>query len=197
MNLKEKIENNLTLYTLGLLCTGFIAGIGVYRGVIEIAGPKAVDMSQSAWDSAARAAGWIPKTECPAFPIALTLTSPGAGSVVGARNDAIYSDVVIQASRPLPSSNAVGLVLNQEGDPNHYVLTSFGLRPDDSRRVFRSEKYIFLPFKVKPEGKLNMWAFVADDSAKLGTVYGSLGQIQKGSPEITISEKVVINLRPE
>lgn len=196
MTLKEKIENNLTLYTLGLLFTGFIAGVGVYRGVIEIAGPKTADVSQQAWDSAARSAGWIPKTECPAFPLSIALTSPGAGSIVGARDETINSDVVVQTTRPLAPNNVVGLILNQEGDPNHYI-SRYVLEPDDSRRVFRSEKYIFLPFKVKAEGKLNMWAFVADDRGKLGTVYGSLVQVQKGSPEITLSEKVVITLRPD
>lgn len=196
MTLKEKIENNLTLYTLGLLCTGFIAGVGVYRGIIEIAGPKTIDVSQQLWEVPARAAGWIPKAECPAFPLTIALTSPGAGSIVGARDDTIYSDVVVQTTRPLPPNNVVGLILNQEGDPNYYIAR-YGLEPDDSRRIFRSEKYIFLPFKVKPAGKLNMWAFVADDRGKLGTVYGSLVQVQKGSPEITLSEKVVISLRPE
>lgn len=36
-NLKEKIENNLTLWLLGVMFTGFGAGLGVYQGILEIA----------------------------------------------------------------------------------------------------------------------------------------------------------------
>ena len=38
MPLKDKIENNLTLFVLGLLVTGFSAGLGAYKVLVEIAG---------------------------------------------------------------------------------------------------------------------------------------------------------------
>jgi len=37
MNLRERIENNLTLWLLGVAVSSFIAGIGAYKGILEIA----------------------------------------------------------------------------------------------------------------------------------------------------------------
>ena len=37
MGLKESIENNLAIWLLGTLATGFAAGLGAYKGVLEIA----------------------------------------------------------------------------------------------------------------------------------------------------------------
>src|SRR5215813_7653316 len=75
MTLKEKIENSLTFYTLGMLAAGFLAGLAVYRGVLEIAGPKPQSevscTNQTAWEPPARKANWIPQAECPAYPLVL------------------------------------------------------------------------------------------------------------------------------
>ena len=37
MKLKERVENNIVVFLLGALLTGFLAGIGVYKGILEIA----------------------------------------------------------------------------------------------------------------------------------------------------------------
>jgi hypothetical protein len=37
MNLREQIENNLTVWLLSTLLAGFLAGIGAYKAIIEIA----------------------------------------------------------------------------------------------------------------------------------------------------------------
>ena len=37
-NIKEKIERNVTVWLLGTLLTGFLSGIGVYRGIQDMAG---------------------------------------------------------------------------------------------------------------------------------------------------------------
>jgi hypothetical protein len=36
-SLKERIENNLTVWFLGILLAGFLAGLGTYKGILEIA----------------------------------------------------------------------------------------------------------------------------------------------------------------
>ena len=38
MSLKQKIEENITLFVLTLLFAGFLAGLGTYRGLLEILG---------------------------------------------------------------------------------------------------------------------------------------------------------------
>ena len=37
MSIKEKIENNLTVFFLGALFTGFLFGLGTYKSIVEIA----------------------------------------------------------------------------------------------------------------------------------------------------------------
>lgn len=37
MSLKEKIENNIAMFFLGTIITGFLAGIGTYKAILEIA----------------------------------------------------------------------------------------------------------------------------------------------------------------
>lgn len=37
MTLKERIEQNIAIWLLGTLLTGFLSGIGAYRGILEIA----------------------------------------------------------------------------------------------------------------------------------------------------------------
>jgi hypothetical protein len=49
-NIREKIERNVTIWLLSTLLTGFLAGIGVYRAVQDMAGLKimsAVDLANS------------------------------------------------------------------------------------------------------------------------------------------------------
>jgi hypothetical protein len=41
-NIKEKIEQNVTLWLLGTLLTGFLSGVGAYRAVQDMAGLKPV-----------------------------------------------------------------------------------------------------------------------------------------------------------
>ena len=36
-SLKERVENNVVVWLLGMLLAGFLAGIGTYKGILEIA----------------------------------------------------------------------------------------------------------------------------------------------------------------
>jgi len=42
MSLKDKIENNLTIWFLGALLAGFLSGIATYKGILEIAQLKVI-----------------------------------------------------------------------------------------------------------------------------------------------------------
>jgi hypothetical protein len=46
MSLKDRIENNVTVWLLGSLLTGFLAGIGTYKAILEIAHLKVVSASE-------------------------------------------------------------------------------------------------------------------------------------------------------
>lgn len=43
MNFKERVEKNVTIWFLGMMLTAFLAGIGAYRGIIEISGQAVVN----------------------------------------------------------------------------------------------------------------------------------------------------------
>lgn len=47
MTLRERIENNLTLFILGMLLAGFVAGVTVYRAILEIVKPEVVSRGTS------------------------------------------------------------------------------------------------------------------------------------------------------
>jgi len=46
MNIKQKVENNIVFWTLTMLFAGFLAGIGAYKGVLEIAKLKVISESE-------------------------------------------------------------------------------------------------------------------------------------------------------
>lgn len=48
MSLKEAAEKNIALFVLGLLFTGFIAGIGAHKALLEIVGQKSTSESEQA-----------------------------------------------------------------------------------------------------------------------------------------------------
>src|ERR1700722_1967973 len=126
MSLKENIENNPILWVLSLLLAGFLAGISAYKFLADMVTNKSEQTpsacSQTDWEATARKADWIPKLQCPAYPVSIKLTSPGSGSIISVSRYAIADmDLIVQASRPLPSNEDVGFVVNQDNKANYYV----------------------------------------------------------------------------
>lgn len=192
MTLKERIENNLTLYILGIAATAFGAGIGGYKILAEL--PSSSQTLMADWKAVARAEKWIPQSECPAYPMSLNITSPGADAVVELSEKIAYLDLVVQTSRPLAASSTVGLVVRQEGQPNYYVtFPVFAARSNTT--VFRDETYTRLPFSPDAGSRLSFWAFVTDDRAKFGSVYTSLDQLKSSAPEIAVSPVATVNTK--
>lgn len=46
MNLREKVENNLTIWLLSALLAGFLAGVGTYESVLKIAQLEVIPKGQ-------------------------------------------------------------------------------------------------------------------------------------------------------
>lgn len=46
MNLRERIENNLAVWLLSTLLTGFLAGIGTYKAILDIAQLKTISAGE-------------------------------------------------------------------------------------------------------------------------------------------------------
>ena len=187
---------------LGLLLAGFIAGFSTYERIRRITGFK--NAPNTKWQDMAREQDWIPKSECPAYPISLDITSPGDGTIVkylGIGTPALETDLVIQSSRPIPLPTSMGLIYNEDGDSNFYVSFPYfnDYFPDplgrNSRKIFRREEFVFLPFQPKDGTKLNLWAIAVADQRMVGSVYSSLEQIETSTSGAVISEKISITLR--
>jgi hypothetical protein len=196
MSWKEKVENNFTIFVLGLLVTGFAAGIGAYQFVAEVTsqshnlseGPGVLD-----WTEEARKGDWIPKNECPAYPV----SSLGSGSIVDTsytNSPYITGDLVIETSRPIPVSSHVGIVSNKSDDSNYYV-SFLNFIIDQKRMIFPYNTMFKLPVYTQPGIGINLWAIVVDNRNKFGSTYASLEQITAGRTEVTLSPKVSIAVR--
>jgi hypothetical protein len=202
MTLKERIENNIVLSVLGLLAVGFGTGFGAQKMISEGSTPSSTNApvcaAQVPWADTARKSDWVPKNECPAYPVSINVTSPGDGSTIkisSPPSDPYAStDLVIQSSRPLPSSTSVGLIFNQEKLPNFYVVFPY-LKIDESRKVFRIEQYVKLPFRPELNSALGIWAIIVDDKGKFGSVYSSLDQVKASGSDVTISPKISLNVQ--
>lgn len=190
MTIKQKIEDNLTLVVMGFVATGFIAGFGSYKVIQEIAGPNK-PISGDAWIPAAREANWIPKIECPAYPVHVNINSPGSGATpqVSKTTGTLPISLVVQTSRPLPRSSSVGIIMKEEGDQNHFLLFPFSDGTSSSRQVFRTDGIsLFKVHLPRTNSSVDLWAVVVDDKSRFGIVYSSLDQII-GSGDVTVSSK--------
>jgi hypothetical protein len=199
MTLKERIENNLTLYTLTMLLAGFIAGVATYKFLLDISAVKPLaggECKADTWQASARQASWIQLNECPAFPMEFKLTSPGNGAVVNIEanyEDWFQTPVVFASTRPLPKNSNIGVIF-KPADSSNYTVIFPGFERTGSENVYRRNNKITLPFKLKA-GKLELRALVVDDERKLGQQFGSLDQIKSSDSSVFISEPthVVLN----
>jgi hypothetical protein len=200
MSLKERIENNLTIFFLTTLLAGFLAGISAYQGILQISGLETVAQGTSGsvadWQDVARKQGWIAQAECPAFPISITITSPGNEAIVEFSDylGGLLTDVVVQATHPIPSSTQIGYVFNEEANPNYYVVFP-EFYPNKSRQIFRDTTIIHLPFQPLDKSKLRIWAVAVPDRDTVGSVYSDTKQILNSSPGAVMSESISITIQ--
>jgi hypothetical protein len=189
MTWKEKVENNITLFVLGLLATGFGSGFTASKLL-----PGGDMQSQTAWQLEAKKANWTPTSECPAYPVSISIASPGNGSVVKVfASDAIQEELVIHTSRPLPRSSSVGIISNVEGNMNYYLsFPSFSITANNM--VFREYGILEFHKEVVSAENVNLWAVIVDDERKYGSIYSSLEQITSSSKDVTLSQKITLRV---
>src|SRR5258708_1247048 len=90
MTLRERIEDNIAIWLLGTLLTGFLAGIGAYKSVLEISSQKMIsateyDQLKAAAKKPPSAAGgprWQPYDSKSPFPIDVVRHRGGRGAEV-------------------------------------------------------------------------------------------------------------------
>ena len=199
MTLKERIENNLTLYTLGLLLTGFLAGIGTFKFLQDATGQTTVAIAQCTgenWKPPARQASWAPTSECPAYPLELKLNSPGHNAVVAMRQSQdrwFDTPLVVGSSRPLPEKTNIGVVFKPTDSPNFYVLFP-GFTEAGSRAIFRRDLFVEVPFALKKGMSIELRAAIIDNREKLGSVFTDLEQIRAADPSVFLSQPIQVRI---
>jgi hypothetical protein len=189
MSIKSTIEENIVLSVLGLLAVGFTSGWEAHAALgIQ---PAREGDTKTDWQAVATKEGWIAKTACPGFPLSLRVISPGDGASVSYFSDYLRTDFIVSASRPLPESEAVGIIFNVEGEANFYVTFPY-FEVNQTRTVFRDDSSTKFPMKLEGQKRINLWALVVEDKREVGSVYASLDQIRALSPSIFVSDKVSI-----
>lgn len=199
MTLKERIENNLTLYTLSLLLAGFLAGLCTYKFILDAMGSKTSIVGEctgESWKPPARQAAWLPPNECPAYPLEIKITSPGNNAVVSMRSNDTWFDtpIIVTGTRPLPDKSNIGVVFKPANSPNYYVLFP-GFKEAGSRSTFRRDLFVDLPFSLKPAVTIELRALIVDNKAKLGSVFSTLDQIRTSDPSVFISGPVHVQVK--
>lgn len=189
MTWKDKVENNITLFVLGLLATGFGSGFTASKLL-----PGGDLQSQTPWQLEAKKANWTPASDCPAYPVSISIASPGNGSVVKVyAGDAIEEELVVHTSRPLPRSSVVGIISNVEGNMNYYLsFPSFEITANNT--VFRKYEIVNFHKEVASAENVNLWAAIVDDESKYGSIYSSLEQITSSSKDVTLSQKITLRV---
>jgi hypothetical protein len=191
LTLKQRLENNIVLVVLTTAVAAFGAGFGSHAAITGSTGGTA--STNTDWEVMAREKTWIPKAECPAFPISLRVLSPGDGATVERVGHWAQMDLVVSSSRPVPEKDAVGVVYNTDGETNYYVKFP-GFQANENRTAFRTS-HQGLDILSEDAGKrLNVWALAVEDQNLLGSVYGSLEQIKAISSSVFISDKVTVNV---
>ncbi len=195
MTLKERIENNIAIVLLSTAAVSFSAGWGAHAAIFSNLAPSGIAESNKDWKSIASEKGWIDKAACPAMPVELSMLSPGNNASVEYHDDFLTADFVVRTSRPLPQKDDVGIILNEEGSTNFYVEFPY-FTVNETRTLFRQENLVNFPIKGDIQKRMNVWSLVIEDKNEVGSVYGSLDEIRKVSPNIFISDEVTVNLAP-
>jgi hypothetical protein len=199
MTIRERIENHLGLVIGAFVVTSFAAGFGAYATIQSIsARPDQESGTMVDWEDTARQQGWVPKGECPAVPVSLTISSPGDQAIVnispGTDATSTDADLVVRSSYPIIETMDLGVVYNEEGTSNFYVDFPLVEAAED-RKVFRTAYRLSIPFVLRRSGSLNIWAFVVDDESSIGNVFSSLSQIQDSNETVVLSPKTTLQLK--
>jgi len=151
-------------------------------------------VSQPEWKSIAKSYGWALQEDCPAYPVNISISSPGNGSIINSRDRGrlLETSFVVKSSRNLPKESDVGFIVKRKNDTNTYVVFPFNPEHND-RKVFRWRE-IYTPIETKEHNKLIIRAIVTSKKRLFGSVYTSEDQIYKLDDEIASSEEITISI---
>lgn len=209
--LKEKIENHIGLYSAGLAIVSFVAGFGAHSAVITSNNRNDASIVKDCdWKTTAEKEGWLPKLECPSYPVELKISSPGNQSTITFDNaysrKFLETNLIVQSSRPILNSTSIGVIIKDINNPNYYVIFP-NLISNDNKTVFRTIGNLEIPFepvfsgskddKQKENSQMSVWVLATNEEKAIGSIYSSLEQVKNSVSGTVISEKVDIFTKPK
>jgi hypothetical protein len=108
----------------------------------------------------------------------------------------LQADVIVESSRPLPAIDQVGIVFNEEGADNYYVVFPNAVA-ENNRSRFRASPPIEFPIKLAESKVVNIWGVTVEGKGTLGSVYGSLDLIKAASPSVSLTDRRQVTVTPE
>jgi hypothetical protein len=196
MNLKERIENNLTLWALSLAVTAFGAGVAADRWAKEVfgTGHQVSECKTERWQELARKSDWIPNAQCPAYPLKAQLSSPGTGTTLPfdeSFTKTLRIPFVVSLSRPLGTDGDVGFVVKPKDSPNYFVVFPLISRTRETNS-YRTEFGIELPVTVLKGNEYEVRGLLVDKKQKMGDRFTELSQILSADQSIILTEPVSV-----
>lgn len=198
MNLKERIENNLTLYTLTVSVTAFSAGVATDRWAKDVIGttPQINECKTTEWQELARKDNWLPISQCPAFPLKAQISSPGSGTTFAfndERKSTLWTPFVVSLSRHLGDDGDIGFVVKPKNSQNYYVVFPLILRAGQTN-AYRAEYGIELPVQIQKGNEYEVRGLLVDKKKKVGDRFTDVSQILRVDESVILTEPISITI---
>jgi hypothetical protein len=196
MTLKERIENNLTLWALSLAATAFAAGVTVDRWAKDVIGPpdQVSACKSENWQVFARKDDWIPTSQCPTLPLKVQVSSPGTGTTL-ALNETWPSTLkipfVITLSRPLGDNGDIGFVVKPKNSQNFFVVFPLIARTWETNS-YRAQYGIELPTPIQKGIEYEVRGLLVDKKNKMGDRFTDISQILAADQSIMLTEPISV-----
>lgn len=196
MNLRDRIDNNLTIYTLTIAVASFGTGVAADRWAKEIFGPPSpsTECKTEVWQELARKAEWTPLSQCPAFPLKIQITSPGTGStfqIDSYQPKRLNVPFVVSTSRPLPEVGDLGFVVKAKNTSNYFVVFPLMSRTENTNS-YRTLYGVDLPAPVMDDIGYEVRAVFVARKEILGDRFTDLGQILAADPSVVLTDSVFV-----
>lgn len=194
MTLKEKIENNLTIWALSLAATAFAAGVATDRWAKDIiADPtKTTECSTEKWQELAKKNDWMQASQCPAFPLRVQLSSPGSGTTLTFDEHSpkkLEIPFVVTLSRPLDKKGDIGFVVKPKNSQNYFVTFPPVSRISETNS-YRTISGIWLPIPIQKGTEYEVRGLLIDKEEKMGDRFTDLSQIMAADQSVMMTDPI-------
>lgn len=188
-----------TLKTLGWIISGFLAGFSASQFLSKESIFSGTSLAEQCtadqWQQLARTSDWTPKNECPAYPLHLSITSPGNQTIIAPSKDypnEIREKVIVSLSRPLPTGTRLYLAAQGTDSSNLYVSNAnLYSNANGIAATIGSSNF---NFDLSKQKSIQIWAFATNDDDRIGNLYKNIQQLQDTTQNVYVSEPIELNI---